>query len=136
MGYRLSGKALAFIRSERVARVATVDKKGVPHNVPVCAVASSGVIYFASEKDARKVRNLRSNPRVAVAFDRYRDDWKRLAGVMVLGSCTIIDHGAEFRRARQALYRKYRLYARVARINEGESVIIGVTPTGSFSWGL
>lgn len=127
---------MAFIRSQRVARVATVGRGGNPHNVPVCTVAASGRIYFASEKRARKVRNIRSNPRVALAFDHYTENWKQLAGAMILGTCTIIDQGAAFRRVRQSLYRKYKSYARLAPIEEGEAVIVCVTPTASFSWGL
>jgi len=136
MAHRLSGKVLAFVRAQRVARVATVSGDGIPHNVAVCTVAASGRIYFASEKDSRKVRNLRRNPRVALAFDQYTENWKRLAGTMIVGTSVIIDQGAAFRRARQALYRKYKLYQRVAPINEGASVIVCVTPTSSFSWGL
>ncbi len=136
MAHRLSGKVLAFIRSQRVARVATVGRDGTPHNVPVCTVAASGRIYFATEKDARKVRDLRTNPHVALVFDHYSENWQRLAGAMIVGTAAIMDQGAAFRRARQALYRKFKSYARVAPIEEGESVIVCVTPTGSFSWGL
>jgi PPOX class probable F420-dependent enzyme len=136
MTVRLSGKILAFIRSQRVARVATVGPDGTPHNVPVCVVFVSGRLYFASDKKARKVRNIRARPIVALSFDVYRENWGRLGGVMVIGKATVVDQGAVFRRVRQALYRKYRQYARMAPIEEGESVIVGVTPTKTFSWGL
>ncbi len=136
MAHRLSGKILAFVRSQRVARVATVGRDGTPHNVPVCTVAASGRIYFATEKDARKVRNLQTNRRVALVFDHYSENWQRLAGAMIVGTAVLIDQGVVFRRARQTLYRKYKSYARVAPIEEGGSVIVCVTPTHSFSWGL
>ena len=136
MAHRLSGKVLAFIRSQRVARVATVSRKGTPHNVAVCPVAVSGRIYFASEANARKVRNLRENPRAALTFDYYTEDWTQLAGAMIVGTCGIIDHGATFLRARAAPYRKYKGYARMAPLEPAESVIIALTPTNSFSWGL
>ena len=136
MALRLSGKVLAFVRTERVARVATVGRNRKPHNVPVCTVAVNGRIYFASGRAAQKVHNIRSHPQVAVTFDRYSEDWKRLAGAMITGEASIIESGAQFRRARKALYRKYQPYARVAPIAEGESVIVVIKPTGSFSWGL
>lgn len=136
MAHRLSGKVLAFIRSQRVARVATTARDGTPHNVPICPVAASGRLYFASEKKARKVRNIRENPRVALAFDHYSDDWNQLVGAMIVGKASIIDQGVAFQRARRALYRKFKSYARVAPIEPGESVIVCVTPTASFSWGL
>ena len=136
MAHRLRGKVLAFIRSQRVARLATVGADGTPHNVPICPVVLSSKIYFASERDVRKVRNMQHNPRVALAFDRYGENWKQLAGVMIVGTSVASPQGATFRRARQALYRKYRQYARFAPITEGESVIICITPTASYSWGL
>ena len=136
MAHRLSGKVLAFIRSQRVARVATGGRRCAPHNVPVCPVAIGGRIYFATDKTARKVRNLRANPRAAVVFDRYSENWGRLAGVMVAGRCTILEHGAAFQRARQALYRKYKSYARSAPIEEGDTVVVELTPTDSYAWGL
>jgi PPOX class probable F420-dependent enzyme len=136
MTHRLSGKVLAFVRSQRVARVATVGRDGAPHNVPICPVAAGGRIYFASDAKARKVRNLRSNPRVALTFDRYTENWRQLAGVLITGTATIVDQGPAFRRARQALYRKYRPFARLAPIEEGDSVIVCITPTKSYSWGL
>ena len=136
MAHRLSGKVLAFIRSQRVARVATVSRARTPHNVAVCPVAVSGRIYFASEANARKVRNLRENPCAALTFDHYTEDWQQLAGALVVGTCRIIEHGAAFQRVRGALYRKYKQYARISPIEAGESVIIALTPTSSFSWGL
>ena len=136
MTHRLSGKVLAFIRSQRVARVATIGPDGTPHNVPVCIVFVSGRLYFASDKDARKVRNIRSHPTVALSFDRYSENWKHLAGVMVVGKGAVVDQGVAFRRVRQALYRKYKQYARMAAIEAGQSVIVSVTPTETFSWGL
>ena len=136
MAHRLRGKVLAFIRSQRVARLATVSADGTPHNVPICPVVLASKIYFASERAAHKVRNLERNPRVALAFDHYDENWKHLAGAMIVGTGVVTARGAGFRRARQALYRKYRQYAGFAPIAEDGSVIICVTPTASFSWGL
>jgi nitroimidazol reductase NimA-like FMN-containing flavoprotein (pyridoxamine 5'-phosphate oxidase superfamily) len=136
MAYRLRGKELAFIRSQRVARVATSSADGVPHNVPISPVAVNGKFYFASSLNARKVRNLRCNPRIALCFDHYTEDWKRLAGVMIVGRATLIKQGVKFRRIRAALYRRYKLYSQLFPLEEGETVIVCVTPSKSFAWGL
>ncbi|MBI4518986.1 MAG: pyridoxamine 5'-phosphate oxidase family protein [Deltaproteobacteria bacterium] len=136
MAYRLSGKVLAFVRTQRVARLATVGPNHRPHNVPVCTVNVGGHIYFASEAKARKVRNLRRRPVVTLTFDRYGERWSQLAGAMITGTAAAIEQGPVFRRARLALYRKYRQYARVAPITAPATVIVRVTPTECFSWGL
>lgn len=47
-----------FISLQRVLRVATVDKNGTPHNVPLCHVIDGDRIYFATEKGLKKVKNL------------------------------------------------------------------------------
>jgi nitroimidazol reductase NimA-like FMN-containing flavoprotein (pyridoxamine 5'-phosphate oxidase superfamily) len=102
----------------------------------VCHVLVDGKLYFASEKKARKVRNLRANPDVAVTVDLYSDAWSNLKGVMVQGTATLIAKGPRFRRIRNALYAKYPQYPEQAAIGGADSVVVEVTPTNVFSWGL
>jgi len=85
---RLKKSLADLILWERVCRVATVSEAGVPHVVPVCHVLLDGKIYFASGNDAKKVLNLKENPRVTVTVDVYSDNWAHLKGVMVQGTIT------------------------------------------------
>ena len=130
-------KAVAkLIEWERVCRVATSGKRGMPHAVPVCHVVADGKICFASEKGARKVSNVRENPQVAVTVDLYSDAWSNLKGVMVQGSAKLVGKGPRFRKIRKLLYAKYPQYSKEAAIGEKDSVIIEVTPRNVFSWGI
>jgi nitroimidazol reductase NimA-like FMN-containing flavoprotein (pyridoxamine 5'-phosphate oxidase superfamily) len=124
------------VQWERVCRVATVSAAGVPHLVPVCHVLRDGKLYFGSGKKGPKVRNLRANPRVTVTVDTYSDAWSGLRGVMVQGTARLIERGPRFRRIRALLYRKYPQYPAEAALGEADSLIVEVTPTGVFSWGL
>lgn len=133
---RLKKAEARFIQWERVCRVASADSTGVPHVVPVCHVLVDGKIYFASGDGAKKLRNLEVNPRVALTFDLYTDTWESLKGVTVLGRAKLIARGPRFRKIRSALYRKYPQYPDEAAIEERDSVIVEVTPTRVFSWGL
>jgi nitroimidazol reductase NimA-like FMN-containing flavoprotein (pyridoxamine 5'-phosphate oxidase superfamily) len=133
---RLSKTLADFVAWERVCRVATTGAAGVPHLVPVCHVVAAGKIYFGSGDDARKVKNLRDNPRVTVTVDLYSDHWGTLKGVMVQGRARLIERGPRFRRVRDRLYRKYPQYPREAAISPADSVIVEVTPTRVFSWGF
>ena len=133
---RLKKNLAQLIERERVCRVATLNEDGMPHLVPVCAVVAEGRIYFGSGDDARKVKNLEKNPRVAVTVDLYSDDWAHIKGVMVQGTATLIARGPRFRKIRGLLYRKYPQYATDAAIEESDSVIVEVTPSAVFSWGL
>lgn len=133
---RLKKAVAKLLERERVCRVATVGADGMPHVVPVCHVVLDGRIYFASGADARKVQNLRAHPEVAVTVDLYTEDWGRLVGVLVQGRARVIECGVEFRRVRRALYEKYPQYPEEAAVEEGESVVVEVTPTRVASWGI
>jgi PPOX class probable F420-dependent enzyme len=133
---RLTKSVAQLIHGERVSRVATVGPAATPHVVPVCHVVADGKIYFASDKDGRKVKNLRDNPRVALTVDLYTEAWGRLAGVMVQGRAALIDKGPRFRKLRGLLYAKYPQYPDEAALDESDSVIVEVTPSRVFSWGL
>lgn len=133
---RLTKAEREFVGLQRVCRVATVSRKGVVHNVPVCLVLDCDRIYFASDGDATKVRNIRATEKVALAFDEYTEVWSGLKGILVWGTGRVIEAGPTFRRIRKLLYQRYPQYPGYAALEERESVIIEVTPTRKFCWGL
>ncbi len=133
---RLKRKVAQLLERERLCRVATVNEKGMPHLVPVCAVLANGKIYFGSGNDGRKVKNLEKNPQVAVTVDLYSDDWAHIKGVMVQGTAKLFARGPRFRKIRDLLYVKYPQYRTDAALATSDSVIVEVTPTAVFDWGL
>lgn len=133
---RLKKSFAELIALERVCRVGTVGTAGVPHVVPVCHVLVDGKIYFASERNARKVRNVRQNPRVTVTVDLYAEAWTNLKGVMVQGEASILAASPRFRKIRKLLYDKYPQYPEASPIGDRDSVVIEVTPSHAFAWGM
>ena len=133
---RLTKKVAKLIAQERVCRVATVGAEGRPHLVPVVHVLSGDKLYFGSGDDGRKVKNLRDNAQIAITIDLYSDDWSQLRGVMVQGTARLIERGPRFKQARARLYEKYPQYAKEAAISPSDSVVVEVTPTHVFTWGL
>jgi len=133
-----SAAQLQFIERQRVAHLATADASGRPHVVPVCFAQLDGRFYIAiDEKPKRSLRlkrlsNIEENPRVALVFDRYDDDWLRLGWVMVQGKAAILFEGPEHERALVALRDRYEQYRSMAL--EGRPVI-RVTAGRVASWG-
>jgi hypothetical protein len=82
------------------------------------------------------VLNLEANPRVALVFDLYSEDWTHLRGALVQGRARLIARGPRFRAARARLYRKYPQYPREAALDPSDSVVVEVTPGRVFTWGL
>lgn len=132
---RLKASVRAFLEVERVCRVATVGRDGMPHLV-VCHVLADGKVYFATDNESMKLKNLRRNPRLALAADLYSEDWPRLAGVLLQGTVRVVSRGSEFRKIRALLYKKYPQYPREAALEEGEVVMVELVPTRVVSWGF
>ena len=113
----LSDAARAFCDRCRVARLATADAKGVPHLVPVCYAIVGGSLYITiDEKPKRtdiplkRLRNISENPEIAVTMDRWDEDWRRLAWVMLHGRGEILKDGAEHDKAQERLRERYPQY--------------------------
>ena len=113
---RLAPKASRLVRSARIAHLATSDKSGQPHVVPIC-FAFDGKYFYSSidQKPKRttrlkRLRNIEANPRVALIIDHYDENWSRLAYVLAFGTGRILLTGVRHRMAIRALRRKYRQY--------------------------
>lgn len=110
--------ARVFLQSRRVAHLATADRDGAPHVVPVCFAVDGENLYITiDEKPKRhgsplkRLDNIAQNSRVALVADRYDDDdWSRLAWVMVRGRAEVLERGAEHDRAQDLLKARYRQY--------------------------
>ena len=127
-------KKLKFLSQQPVIRVSTVSKNGRPQVTPVCHVVSRGKIYWASDFDAVKLANLKRHKWVALVADEYRANWRDMGGVEAQGIAKIYREGPVFRRIRGLLYRKFPVYKKISPFDEGEAVIIEVTPEKLFNW--
>lgn len=111
---------LALIDELRVARLATVTHDGAPHLVPVCyAPVEDRFVVAIDEKPKRgtplaRLRNIEHEPRVSLLFDRYDDDWMRLAWVRIDGVASVLESGAGNPEALAALRARYAQYAAMA----------------------
>ncbi len=105
-----------FVEEQRVARLATADASGSPHVVPVCFAYHEGDFWIAiDEKPKRtarlkRLRNMEENPRVSLLFDRYDDDWSRLAYLLVHGAAEVVPEGRAKPGVLAALRRRYGQY--------------------------
>lgn len=124
----LTDEQRVFLELARVCRLATVDTDGQPHVVPVCPILVDDKLYVASE-DNRKVRNVRENPKVALAFDDYVEDWTALRGLTVFGAVSrIIGDGPDFAPLVDGFYAKFPQYApQAGPITEEDSVILEIS---------
>jgi len=136
----LSRKEKALVRSARVAHLATGDQNGRPHVIPICYVFDGKEIYSPIDEKPKKssplrlkrIRNIQANPHVAVVVDRYDEDWRRLAYVLVTGKAKVLRRGAKHQSAVRLLRKKYPQYRKM-RLEERP--MIRIIPVRWKSWG-
>lgn len=138
---QLNPEEIAFVRTQRVAHLATADGDGNPSVVPVC-YAFDGSRFFlpldekpkqVADRALRRVRNIVARPQVALVIDRYAEDWSRLGYVLVHGRATLLEpsdtaHGP----ALQLLRERYQQYRTMAL---EERALIAIVPERVVSWG-
>ena len=127
-------KKLKFLADAPVIRVATVGRSSKPQVTPVCHVEAKGKIYWASDDDTVKLGNISRHRWVALVADVYKSDWRKMGGVMAQGKARILRGGPLFRDIRDRLYKKFKVYKSNAGFEEGEAVIVEVTPSRLINW--
>ena len=136
---RLNRSAAAFLRAARVARLATADAAGQPHVIPICFVLDGNEIFSpidekpkrSSPQPLKRLRNISENPNVALIVDRYEEDWRKLAYVLVIGTAKILLRGKAHDRAVKLLRGKYPQYRSMAL---NERPVIRISPKRVVSW--
>lgn len=131
--FRLAPEASRLLETARVAHLATADAAGRPHVVPICFARDGREIFFPLDEKPKKtaplrlkrVRNIRANPNVAVVVDRYDEDWRRLAYVLMLGRARLLSSGAKHGKALRLLRKKYPQY-RTMRLEERPVILIRI----------
>jgi PPOX class probable F420-dependent enzyme len=106
-----------FLKLARVARLATSDHSGVPHNIPICFRFDEVThFYFViDEKPKRltgsrlkRMRNIAENPGVALIIDRYEEEWSYPDYVLIHGQAHVVENPNEYMLAQRNLRDKYR----------------------------
>jgi PPOX class probable F420-dependent enzyme len=115
------GEAVKRLRAARVGRLATVTPPGSPHVVPLVFVVlerDGGLVAYwvVDEKPKRsrrlqRLRNIETNPSVAILVDQFSDDWGRLWWVRADGTGRVVRSRSERVAVLDALRAKYPQYA-------------------------
>jgi PPOX class probable F420-dependent enzyme len=102
----------------KVARLATVDRSGNPHLVPICFALDTDTVYSAvdakpkASPDLKRLRNIAGHHHVTLLVDHYEDDWTKVWWVRLDGTAIVHDTGTTAHdRGRSLLADKYRQYA-------------------------
>lgn len=135
----ISERQRRFLDRGRVGHLATADRAGAPHVVPVCYAVADNTLYITidekpkrQDRPLKRLRNLLENPQAAFVADRWDEDWSRLGWVMLRGRAEIIDAGPEHDRAQALLAARYPQYGAMTL---GDLPVIALRIGRAADWG-
>ena len=131
----------AFVRAQRVARLATADGDGHPHVVPVCYAFDGERFYTPLDEkpkrvawgELRRVRNIEARHEASLLVDQYDVDWSRLGHVLVHGRADVLM--PEDAAHAQALLLLREGYVQYRTMGLETHPVIVITPDHVVSWG-
>lgn len=132
-----------FVSIARVGRLATADRCGTPHNIPICFwFDGSRRFYFViDEKPKRltrgglkRMRNIAENPQVALVVDHFDEDWSRLAYVLIHGDAHTIADSDQYSTVLRNLRDKYPQY-RTMVLDPDRNPMVVIEATRVHRWG-
>ena len=137
---RLNRNVTRFVRSARIAHLATADANGQPHVIPICFVFDGKNFYSSIDEKPKRVspvklkrlRNIAENSNVALVIDRYDEDWRKLAYVLIFGKARLLRRGKTHQQVVKSLRRKYGQYRAMAI---QERPMIAIMPKQIVVWG-
>jgi len=95
-----------FLGEQRVCRLATVDRRGQPHVVPVWHILLDGDLYIETSPNSKKGLNLKTNPKMALVVDAG-DTFDTYKGVMIQGRVEFVKDKKMLVRFRDAMAQRY-----------------------------
>ncbi|MFB6362146.1 MAG: pyridoxamine 5'-phosphate oxidase family protein [Halobacteriales archaeon] len=87
-----------------VMRFASVDAEGLPHVVPVAFTEFDGTLYFETNADSVKTRNVTATSRAAAVVDRGTADYNEHRGLQWRGEAYIVEDQAMEKAVERAIF--------------------------------
>ncbi len=126
-----------LLATARVGHLATASSDGRPHVIPVCFAWVPPFVYSAIDAKPkrttllRRVRNIIATGRAAFVVDRWSEDWRQLAYVLIEGPAELLEDGQERDEALILLTAKYPQYDDLPLV---DNLVIRVTAERTVTW--
>jgi nitroimidazol reductase NimA-like FMN-containing flavoprotein (pyridoxamine 5'-phosphate oxidase superfamily) len=95
-----------FLNSQKILRLATIDKTGNPHIVPVWYLYQNDKIYIGTNTETQKAKNIKKNPKVAYCVDVGINS-PDIIGVMGVGRAKLIVEKTKVKSIAKKILRRY-----------------------------
>ncbi|CAN5597063.1 hypothetical protein BH18THE1_BH18THE1_04100 [soil metagenome] len=98
-------KEMEFLSNNEDCRIATVSPDSTPHITPVSYDFQKDMLFFASDYDTKKYKNLKQNPNIALVVDIYSS--LKNSAVIIHGKVDFIEQGIKFQKLYEIFDKKF-----------------------------
>jgi PPOX class probable F420-dependent enzyme len=128
----------AFIESQRTIQVATLNRDGTPHLIPLWFALIDGDIVLETFTKSQKVKNLERDPRITVLLEAGQQ-YQELRGVTIYGEAQLVTEVERVHELHMAVLRRNTEFdeetlEKVTRSMASKKTAIVVKEKRSFSW--
>jgi len=106
MSNLLKQQILSYLKEHNTMTLGTCSGD-VPWAATVFYASDELRLYFFSVPDSRHCQNLAANPRVAVTIQEDYHDWRKIKGIQLEGTVTLVDSLVAKAKAMAVYARKY-----------------------------
>lgn len=107
MGQTVGQKIGDYLKSNNLLTLATVSQYGNPLAHTVNYASEGATIYFCTNKNTRKAKNIINNPNVSYTVDRECENWSDIVAVQMEGRASILNEKSEIEKAGTLLVGKF-----------------------------
>lgn len=111
-----------------ILTLATVRNDGYPQATTLQYANQGLVLYFAADRNSRKIVNILLNDRVSVAIAREYTDWRKIKGLSMAARARLLAKPEEVAAALGMLAAKFPDYAHMLRPDDPNVVAVRLTP--------
>ena len=95
-----------FLRKQKILHLATIDKTGMPHIVPVWYMYSAKKIYVGTNTNSQKAKNIKLHKKVSFCVD-VGVNAPKIFGVMGRGNARLIKENTSVSRLAKKILLRY-----------------------------
>lgn len=126
-------KEMEFLSNNESCRIATISPDSTPHITPVSYIFQKDMLFFATDYNTKKYKNLKQNPNIALVVDTYSS--LKNSAIIIHGKVNFVEQGIKFQKLYEIFDRKFE-WVRVDPWKESEAPFVQVEPYKKISWGL
>jgi general stress protein 26 len=128
MDEKLKRLILDLLRAHNMLVLATVRDDGYPQATTVVYANEGLTLYFAADRDSRKIANIRYCDKVSVAIARDYADWSQIRGLSMAGRAEVLEKRDEVAHALAVLGAKFPAYAELMQPDDPGLAVVRITP--------